>query len=638
MYDFSTKVLKLFLFSPINFQKKRKRIILKPTQKNLIRNLFDKNNISNEDDSIPSFFTEKKIFPKNQRFSVLHQKYAFKNNTFQYNDFSLKSNGEDNYNSEKIDSISNLLNIQNLNKLYGNNNQYSKQQDFQRTEIILKKVRVHDFIERKMNTNRSNVNKKIKIKKIENKNRYNKFNYYLPVQNILFRKNTNNHFSQKNSKDKKIIVGNFNSTRNKALKININNKKIKLKSILPLLGKKESQTIIFNKKNINKKILFNNPERNIKTKLKKQIYLSKNIYVYKKLTNFNFISTPGSNYGKITKNQDSYFIIPKINNCEEIKIFGIFDGHGEKGDILSQEIKEYFKIYFINLFNKNSEKEEEEYFKNNFIIKSINKKQKQDFTNNYNYNLNKLINSKINFNYSEEIKLQNLSNKLKQKADKVKYIYNKLSSNDYSEIFYSYKKLEETLHNKYSNSDFCVLSGSTSLILFLFNSKKFNKIITSNLGDSKTILISQKNTIKELNTVHTLNNPEEKKRIIKNGGVINRLNVGPLRIWFKNKNYPGLSITRSLGDFESDSLGVISIPDIKEYDLEEELIKILIFGTDGVWKFMTNDQIMNIVLPYYEQDDAEGATQKVREMANNLWNIKNPKGIADITVFVLFFK
>ena len=306
MYDFSTKVLKLFLFSPINFQKKRKRIILKPTQKNLIRNLFDKNNISNEDDSIPSFFTEKKIFPKNQRFSVLHQKYAFKNNTFQYNDFSLKSNGEDNYNSEKRDSISNLLNIQNLNKLYGNNNLYSKQQDFQRTEIILKKVRVHDFIERKMNTNRSNVNKKIKIKKIENKNIYNKFNYYLPVQNILFRKNTNNHFSQKNSKDKKIIVGNFNSTRNKALKININNKKIKLKSILPLLGTKESQTTIFNKKNINKKILFNNPERNIKTILKKQIYLSTNIYGYKKLTNFNFISTPGSNYGKITKKQDSY--------------------------------------------------------------------------------------------------------------------------------------------------------------------------------------------------------------------------------------------------------------------------------------------------------------------------------------------
>ena len=632
MYDFSTKVLKLFLFSPINFQKKRKRIILKPTQKNLIRNLFDKNNISNEDDSIPSFFTEKKIFPKNQRFSVLHQKYAFKNNTFQYNDFSLKSNGEDNYNSEKRDSISNLLNIQNLNKLYGNNNLYSKQQDFQRTEIILKKVRVHDFIERKMNTNRSNVNKKIKIKKIENKNRYNKFNYYLPVQNILFRKNTNNHFSQKNSKDKKIIVGNFNSTRNKALKININNKKIKLKSILPLLGTKESQTTIFNKKNINKKILFNNPERNIKTKLKKQIYLSTNIYGYKKLTNFNFISTPGSNYGKITKNQDSYFIIPKINNCEEIKIFGIFDGHGEKGDILSQEIKEYFKIFFNNLFNDYPKKESKDSLKNNYNIKSINTK--QDFASNYNY----YSNEEDNLNYSEEIKIQNLPNKLNEKSDKIKYVYNILTFNEYSEIFYSHKKLDESLHTKYSNLDLCILSGSTSLILFLINSKNVNKIIISNLGDSKIILITEKNSIKELNTLHNLNNQGEKKRIIQHGGVINRLNVGPLRIWFKNKNYPGLSITRSFGDFESDSLGVISIPDIKEYDLDEEQIKILIIGTDSLFKFMSNDQIMSIALPYYEQDDVEGATQKIKDIAIHLWNVKNPNGIADITIFVLFFK
>ena len=135
-----------------------------------------------------------------------------------------------------------------------------------------------------------------------------------------------------------------------------------------------------------------------------------------------------------------------------------------------------------------------------------------------------------------------------------------------------------------------------------------------------------------------MNNQGEKKRIIQNGGVINRLNVGPLRIWFKNKNYPGLSITRSFGDFESDSLGVISIPDIKEYDLDEEQIKILIIGTDSLFKFMSNDQIMSIALPYYEQDDVEGATQKIKDIAIHLWNVKNPNGIADITIFVLFFK
>ena len=124
-------------------------------------------------------------------------------------------------------------------------------------------------------------------------------------------------------------------------------------------------------------------------------------------------------------------------------------------------------------------------------------------------------------------------------------------------------------------------------------------------------------------------------------GVINRIdwsNIGPLRIWYKNKKYPGLSITRSFGDFESDDLGVISEPDLREYDIDEEKIKIIIFGTVGIWQFLTNDKIMDIVLPYYEQNDVNGATKKISETAIKLWSVKNPKGIADSTVFVLFFK
>ena len=201
--------------------------------------------------------------------------------------------------------------------------------------------------------------------------------------------------------------------------------------------------------------------------------------------------------------------------------------------------------------------------------------------------------------------------------------------------------MDNILHTKYNSNNFCHLSGSTSLMLFLINSKNCNKIISTNLGDSKIISISDDNKIKELNITHTPNNSEEKNRILKNGGVINRIdwtNVGPLRIWYKNKKYPGLSITRSFGDFESDELGVISVPDVKEYDIDEEKIKIIVFATDGVWKFLTNDKIMNIVLPYYSQNDSNGACKKISETAIKLWNVKNPKGIADVTVFVLFFK
>ena len=640
MNELSKKEMKLSLLSPNNFKEERNKIFLektsKSTQQNSIKIL--NSNTSNEEDSTPSFLNSKKKFIKNQRISNINRNVNIKN-TFQYINYFWKLN-QDNNSSGEIESLNNLINIQKFNNELDNNYiQYPKQKKNQKTEIIVKKVRYHDFIHSKKYINRNQLKEKVRHK--ENKKENSEFNYYIPVQGVYFQKNINNNFIARNIRKNLFIVENPNTTKNitpkTSHKINANGNEIKIKSSLPIIHKRDyknrTQNMFFNKNTLNKKNYFSKDEINIKTKLKKDISLH-NIHGYKKLNNLNMISIPGSDHGKTKKNQDNYFIIPKLNNCEEIKVFGIFDGHGDNGDILSQEIKEYFKNYFINLFNGKSIFEDEEFLKNNFTIKSINTK--KDFF--CNYNSAKFHDKKINFNSSEEIKLQNLSNKLKEKSDKIKYIYNKLTSNEYSEIFFSYKKLDEQLHSKYSNSDFCHLSGSTSLILFLFNSKNFNKIISSNLGDSKIILISEKNIIKELNTLHTLNNAEEKNRVIKNGAVINRLNVGPLRIWFKNKKYPGLSITRSFGDFESDSLGVISIPDIKEYDLDKEQIKILIFGTDGVFKFLTNDKIMNIVLPYYEQDDSEGATQKIKEIANKLWNIKNPKGIADITVFVLFFR
>ena len=99
-----------------------------------------------------------------------------------------------------------------------------------------------------------------------------------------------------------------------------------------------------------------------------------------------------------------------------------------------------------------------------------------------------------------------------------------------------------------------------------------------------------------------------------------------------------MSITRSFGDFENEELGVISIPDIKEYDIEEEKIKIIILATSGLWTFLKNEKIMDIVIPYYKNNDIKGATKKLTEIAINLWKIKNPYEISDITIIILFFK
>lgn len=657
MHEISKKELKLAL-SNLNSFKERKNIntSIKTSKSTNQNNSFKlKNNnktyINLIDDS-SSIIRKSEKEPTNSKKNRKRKKMINRNinvnlkNFFEYNN-KFQCINEDKFFQDEYNSIYKLFINQKRNESNEKYSDFKKQNNSQKTQIIMKKVRFHDFINRKIELNKTKIVEKLKKSKKGNKKENNKLNYYLPVQGIFYEKNNNNNNSNnlniKYKKSNMFIVDPPNINENKTKKMDNQSviKRNEINSSLPLISsndlKNKTHRMFFNKNSLNIKNFFSNDEINIKINSKKIRNLC-NIHGYKKLINYNVISTPGSDYGKTKKNQDSYFIIPQLDNCENVKVFGIFDGHGEVGDILSTEIKEYFKNFFVNLLSYNNEldvDEGEENLHNNFIIKSINNRKIDHFNNYYSTKFQK---RKINYKMPEEKKLENLSFLLMEKSGKINKIYSKLKSNNYSEIYSSYKKLDDELHTKYSNSNFCHLSGSTSLIVFLFNSKNCNKIITSNLGDSKIILISQTNTIKELNTLHTLNNTEEKNRILEHGGVISRLTVGPLRIWYKNKKYPGLSITRSLGDFESDSLGVISIPEVKEYDLDEEQIKILVFGTDGVWKFLTNDKIMDIVLPYYLQNDAEGATQKIKETANNLWNIKNPKGIADITVFVLFFK
>jgi serine/threonine protein phosphatase PrpC len=248
------------------------------------------------------------------------------------------------------------------------------------------------------------------------------------------------------------------------------------------------------------------------------------------------------------------------------------------------------------------------------------------------------------FNYNQKNiykirKLKSINDKYNQRINET---YQILYENNFSKIYDSFNEIDNILHEKYNENKKCDDSGTSLNFVIIFNSKiDTNKIISVNLGNTKSILITDEKKIKELNISHTPCIKEERIRIERHGGVIDRidwLKVGPLRVWFKGKKYPGLTITRSLGDFEAIPLGIIPLPDIKEYDIDEEKIKILVIATNGIWEFLTNDKIMDITWQYYESKDTQGATKKILETAEKLWKIKNPNNIPDLTASVFFFK
>ena len=85
---------------------------------------------------------------------------------------------------------------------------------------------------------------------------------------------------------------------------------------------------------------------------------------------------------------------------------------------------------------------------------------------------------------------------------------------------------------------------------------------------------------------------EEAKRITENGGEVIKFEEdgeksGPFRVWKKGEEYPGIAMSRSIGDFIATTLGVIPVPKFIEEKIDSDT-KFIVIAFDGVWEFLDN--------------------------------------------------
>lgn len=165
-----------------------------------------------------------------------------------------------------------------------------------------------------------------------------------------------------------------------------------------------------------------------------------------------------------------------------------------------------------------------------------------------------------------------------------------------------------------SNSQ-VILAGTTYVSALIWNNAH---IFLSNAGDSRAFLASKKgnHVVSRLETDdHKPENPEERKRIQKAGGVVMALkdddgsDFGPNRVWNREMTAPGLAMSRSIGDKFAHGLGVIATPDTKNIALCPE-DKFVVLCSDGVFEFLSNQYCIGKVLPYYSKGDIPGACNK----------------------------
>ncbi len=198
-------------------------------------------------------------------------------------------------------------------------------------------------------------------------------------------------------------------------------------------------------------------------------------------------------------------------------------------------------------------------------------------------------------------------------------------------IITMFNSLSKSIENSKNFDVFC--SGSTAVIVHITK----EKIICANCGDSRGILINGLGNIVKLSRDHKPELPDEKRRILGAGGRVDRIyGMGPYRVWFKDGDYPGLAMSRSIGDTLAHKVGVSNIPEIFEYNINSVKPIAIIVASDGVWEFMSNEQVKNILNKHRYNQDAYACSKEIVEKARQIWK-GTSFAIDDITCVIAFF-
>ncbi|CAD8201617.1 unnamed protein product [Paramecium octaurelia] len=184
------------------------------------------------------------------------------------------------------------------------------------------------------------------------------------------------------------------------------------------------------------------------------------------------------------------------------------------------------------------------------------------------------------------------------------------------------------------------LSGSTTVSLLIAK----DIIYSANVGDSRAIMCRFDDGWKvvELSRDHKPDDPQEKIRILDAGGRVEQQKdfhgngIGPFRVWLSYIQAPGLAMTRSFGDKVGAQAGVIAEPEIKKFSISAQ-DQFIVIASDGVWEYMSNEEVMSTVIPFLEKDNPDQAAERIIIEATQAWR-RNSLARDDITCIVIFLQ
>ena len=329
-------------------------------------------------------------------------------------------------------------------------------------------------------------------------------------------------------------------------------------------------------------------------------------------------------FGKKKINQDNYF------NClinDDMRFIGVCDGHGDHGEHVSGFLRENLPKELEKTFNNVFKKEDNK-------INLLQKEMSALSYNEINLEENESSGNK-NDNIFEIIK--GVFEKTFLKTDKNLSLFCQNLNNNSK---YIQLKDDESIFN-------VKFSGSTCASILL-KEKNINKIYIANVGDSRAIIIKElKNKNNDwfpyqLTRDHKPTEQDEAQRVLEYDGEIEKIEdefgewAGPLRVWVKGSDGPGLAMTRSFGDEVATTVGVFSIPEVTEYKIKDE-DRAIIIASDGLWEYLDNKSVADTVKKLIKQNDPDIIVNKLFKESMIQWRL-NDQGIDDITIICILLK
>ena len=109
----------------------------------------------------------------------------------------------------------------------------------------------------------------------------------------------------------------------------------------------------------------------------------------------------------------------------------------------------------------------------------------------------------------------------------------------------------------------------------------------------------------------------------------------PPRVFKKGATFPGCAFTRSLGDATGKKLGVCARPELLTYQLDAST-RCLILASDGVFEFMTNEEVL-AVAHRRRADGPLAAAQEIVATAYAHWAAEDTRS-DDVTCALVYFE